>query len=168
MPPRPISWRTMYGPIRRPSRGSPRSGGSPSPATSRSAAASNTGRSVKSPERSCAENSDPTAARNARFPPHAWSRNALRSPCSRATAASNTSRARAHSLGFTETPDVELACQPCFRERPSALDGGRRYAQRLRRLLDGEAAEKSDFNHPRQIRIELGETRQRVVQRLEV
>ena len=67
-----------------------------------------------------------------------------------------------------ETPGVELARQPRFRERPPALDGGRRYAQRFRRLLDGEAAEEPDLNDPGQIRIQHGETSQRLVQDFEV
>src|ERR1700674_2351498 len=123
---------------------------------------------MKSPERSCAASSDATSARNGRLPSHASSRNALRSPRSRARAASNTSRARAHSLGFMEIAATDLACQPRFRQRPPALDRRRRYAQRFCRLLDREAPEEAYLDNAGKIWIEGRETGQRVIQCLEV
>jgi hypothetical protein len=59
---------------------------------------------------------------------------------------------------------LQFTFQPCFRQRPSSFDRGRRFLQDFRRLFHGQASEKAQFHDMCELRIQFAETVQRFVQ----
>src|SRR5512133_1951745 len=108
------------------------------------------GDSRNEPARWCASSSDITSSRSARSAPARPSTNDARSASGRSSAAWNSSLTRRHcSLTAGEFP-----IQPRPGDGPAALDGGGRDPEDLRGLLDGEAAEESEFDDVFLLRVE--------------
>src|ERR1700704_251606 len=85
---------------------------------------------------------------------------------SRSIAASNRSRTRrCWSAVMTDPLAAQLAEQPRPRERKSALERGRRHAERIGRFLDAEACEVSQLDDARLLGVELLQPLQRFVER---